>query len=64
MDASLDERMLRLAQELAISHGTFFAAALLADMNVPMPLALASLSRPCLPVHAATAVQRKPSGSK
>lgn len=62
MDASLEERMLRLAQELAISHGTFFAAALLAEMNVPLPLALASLSRPCLAVHASSGVQRKPSG--
>ena len=44
MDASLEERMLRLAQELAISHGTFFAAALLADMNVPLRTALVALA--------------------
>lgn len=43
MDASLEERMLRLAQELAISHGTFFAAALLADVGVPFPVALVAL---------------------
>lgn len=46
MDASLEERMLRLAQELAISHGTFFAAALLADMDVPLSLALTVLAFP------------------
>jgi len=43
MDASLEERMLRLAQELAISHGTFFAAALLADIDVPLLKTLEAL---------------------
>lgn len=38
------ELMLRLARELATSHGTFFAAALLADMGVPLSLALAALA--------------------
>lgn len=44
MDAFREELMLRLARELAASHGTLFAAALLADMGVPLPLALAALA--------------------
>lgn len=50
MDAFREELMLRLARELAASHGTLFAAALLADMGVPLPLALAALGcRPRAP---------------
>lgn len=44
MDAFREELMLRLARELATSHGTLFAAALLADMGVPLQLALATLA--------------------
>lgn len=48
MDAFMEELMLRLARELASSHGTFFAAALLADMGVPLTLALTALAcQPC-----------------
>lgn len=44
MDAFQEELMLRLAQELAVSHGTFFAAALLADMGVPFQTSLEALT--------------------
>lgn len=64
MDAFREEQMLRLARALANSHGTFFAAALLADMNVPLPLALASLSWRCMPIHASIEALREPIGRK
>jgi hypothetical protein len=44
MDAFQEELMLRLARELAVSHGTFFAAALLADMGVPFQTSLEALT--------------------
>lgn len=44
MDAFREKQMFRLARELAASHGTFYAAALLADMGVSLPLALAALA--------------------
>ena len=45
MDAFLENKMLILARELAYSHGTFFAAALLAEMGVSLPQALTALAR-------------------
>jgi len=36
--------MLLLAQELAESHGTFFAAAMLADLGVPITAAIRALT--------------------
>jgi hypothetical protein len=44
MDAFREDLMLRLALELAASHGTFFAAALLAEMGVPFQTALEALT--------------------
>ena len=44
MNSFRGEMMLRLARELAISHGTFFAAALLADMGIPLSIALEALT--------------------
>lgn len=44
MDAFREQQMLILARELAASHGTFFAAVLLADMGVSLPLALKVLA--------------------
>lgn len=44
MDAYGEKNLLMLARELASSHGTFFAAALLADMGVPLRVALATLA--------------------
>lgn len=44
MDTIREELMLRLARELAASHGTFFAAALLADMGVPFHTSLEALT--------------------
>lgn len=52
MDAFREEMMLRLARDLAISHGTFFAAALLAGMGVPLPKALEALTGQILPLKA------------
>lgn len=45
MEASLEKRMLMLARELAVSHGTLFAATLLAEANVPLKRALIALAR-------------------
>lgn len=53
MDVFRIELMLGLARELAASHGTFFAAALLADMGVPLPLALATLRHSSFPPECA-----------
>lgn len=44
MDAFQEDLMLRLARELAVSHGTFFAAALLADIGVPFQTSLKALT--------------------
>ena len=44
MDSFREELMLRLALELAASHGTMFAAALLADMDIPIHAALETLA--------------------
>jgi hypothetical protein len=44
MDAFFKKQMLTLASELATSHGTFFAAALLAEVGVPLQLALTTLA--------------------
>lgn len=43
MEEFLEKQMLILARELATSHGTFFAAVFLADMNVSLPMALTAL---------------------
>jgi hypothetical protein len=39
-----DEMMLALARELVVTHGVFFAAALLADYDVPLRAALEILT--------------------
>lgn len=44
MDSFREMILLRLARQLAVSHGTFYAAALLADMGISLPLALAALA--------------------
>lgn len=48
----LFDRLVAVANELKGMHGTFFAAAFLADVGVPLDTALAALTRPqrcCIP---------------
>lgn len=46
MDNYRERQFLQVARELALSHGTLFAAAFLADCEVSMSMALLELTRP------------------